>query len=502
VTRSARRIEQGDWQTPDHLAARVLDLLRARHISPASVIEPTCGRGAFLKAAAGALPRSSLHGFEVSADHLCSARALLVGTGARLHHTNFFEVDWTAVLHRAAAPVLILGNPPWVTSATLGALASENLPVKTNFKGHRGIDALTGKANFDISEWMILRLLEAAVGRDFTLAMLCKSSVARRVIEHAHAEKWAVDGATWRLDTKSYFDAAVDAVLLVVEGRRRTNWRWAAYDSLEARAPSRYLGIVGGALYNDLDAFRRTRPLAGRCEVEWRSGIKHDCAAVMELLRRDDGVLVNGLDEAVDVEPDHLYPYRKGSDVANGRAAPNRFLLVTQRALGEDTMRIRESAPKTWAYLVAHRRRLDARKSSIYRGKPAFAMFGVGDYSFAPYKVAICGLYKRLSFRVVGPVDGRPVMLDDISYFLPCSERAQAEELARALNCERARDFFRARVFWDAKRPINKGLLQAISLDALLRAEGRASPFSPSAPSPRRARSSFRSRGSTSPAAP
>jgi hypothetical protein len=188
--------------------------------------------------------------------------------------------------------------------------------------------------------------------------------------------------------------------------------------------------------------------------------------------------------------------------VANGRAAPNRFLLVTQRALGEDTEQIRDSAPKTWAYLLAHRRRLDARKSSIYRGKPAFAMFGIGDYSFAPFKVAICGLYKRLSFRVVGPVDGRPVMLDDTSYFLPCWDPVQAEELCRALNGERAQDFFRARVFWDSKRPINKSLLQALSLDALLRAEGRASPFSPSAPCPRRARSSWRSRGSTSPAAP
>src|ERR1019366_7153475 len=100
-------------------------------------------------------------------------------------------------------------------------------------------------------------------------------------------------------------------------------------------------------------------------------------------------------------------------DVANDRHAPHRFVLVTQRALGEDTGAIRERAPKTWAYLIAHRRQLDARKSSIYRGQPAFAMFGVGDYAFAPYKVAIGGLYKRLSFQVIGLVKGRPVMLDD-----------------------------------------------------------------------------------------
>src|SRR5262249_22662344 len=151
---------------------------------------------------------------------------------------------------------------------------------------------------------------------------------------------WAVDGATFRLDARTHFGAAVDAVLLVVEDRRRTSWRWGAYDALEARSPARYLGIVDGTLYSDLDAFQRTRRLAGRGEMEGRWGLNHDGAAVMELLRRHDGVLVNGLDETVDVEPDHLSPYRKGSDVANDRPAGNRFVLVTQRALGEDTERI------------------------------------------------------------------------------------------------------------------------------------------------------------------
>jgi hypothetical protein len=476
--RSARRVEQGDWQTPDNLAERVVRLLKDRRVAPGTVIEPTCGRGAFLKAAAHAFPDSSIHGYELSAAHLAAARSSVPGS-AKFHHADFFNVDWTAVLRRVEAPVLIVGNPPWVTSATLGALASDNLPVKENFKGHSGFDAMTGKANFDISEWMILRLLEAAIGRDFVLAMLCKSSVARRVMEHAHGQGWAVDGATWRLDAKAHFDTAVDAVLLVVETKRETHpksktvheWRWAVHDDLNSRAPSRFTGIVDGALYSDLDALRRTHSLAGRSEIEWRSGIKHDCAAVMELLQHEDGVLVNGLGEAIDIEPDYLYPFRKGSDVANGRA-PNRFVLVTQRLLGDDTEQIRTAAPKTWAYLDAHRRQFDARKSSIYRGQPPFAMFGVGDYSFAPYKIAICGLYKRLSFQMIGPVAGRPALVDDISYFLPCSDLEQAEQLVRALNGARAGEFFQARVFWDAKRPINKALLQSISLDALIRAEG------------------------------
>ena len=39
------------------------------------------------------------------------------------------------------------------------ALASPNLPSKSNFQNRKGLDAVTGKANFDISEWMLIQLM-------------------------------------------------------------------------------------------------------------------------------------------------------------------------------------------------------------------------------------------------------------------------------------------------------------------------------------------------------
>lgn len=473
--RSTRRVEHGDWQTPDALALRVATLLRARGVSPASVVEPTCGRGAFVRAALATFDDARVVGYELSPEHLATARADLAGTRAELHQGDFFELDWSEVLRALPEPVLVLGNPPWVTSATLGSLGSGNLPEKANFKGHRGLDAITGKANFDISEWMLTRLIAALGGRAFTVAMLCKSSVARRILESASANRWPLDGATWRIDAMAHFDASVHAVLLTVTSRgdAPSEPQWPVYDSLDAQAPSRTMGVVGGALYADLDAFTGTRDLTGRSEIEWRSGVKHDCAAVMEL-RRDGDRYVNGLGERVALEAERVFPLRKGSDVANGREARGRYVIVTQRALGEDTSKLGATAPLTRAYLDAHRALLDARRSAIYRGQPPFAMFGVGDYSFAPYKVAICGLYKRLRFSVVGPEDDRPAMLDDTSYFLPCPDAPTAARLADALNGERAQAFLRARVFWDAKRPVNKALLQSLSLDALLRREREA----------------------------
>ncbi len=53
------------------------------------------------------------------------------------------------------APVFVLGNPLWVTNAALGAVGGANLPAAQTVHVGLGIEAVTGGANFDISEWMI-----------------------------------------------------------------------------------------------------------------------------------------------------------------------------------------------------------------------------------------------------------------------------------------------------------------------------------------------------------
>ena len=411
-----------------------------------------------------------------------TARKRLDGHGADLEVADFFRVRWEEVLQRLPEPTLIIGNPPWVTNSALGAMEADNLPTKSNLKGHSGIDARTGKSNFDISEWMLTRLIEAAGPRRFLLAMLCKTSVARKVMERAATLAWRPEGSTRSIDAQAHFSAAVHAALLMVQSQPKRadsggDLRWGVYPSLSARHPTRYMGVVDGRTCSDVDAFLATRGLDGESEIEWRSGLKHDCASVMELVVGDDG-LVNGLGEAVDIEAEYVYPLVKGSDLAHGRVSTRRRVIVTQRRLGEETAVLRERAPAAWKYLDAHRRHFEARKSSIYRDQPEFSMFGIGDYSFAPYKVAIGGLYKKLAFSVVGPMDGRPVMVDDTSYFLPCTTLEEASELAGALNGGTAREFFEARVFWDSKRPVNKALLQSLSLAGLFQSQNRTPPRS------------------------
>jgi len=465
------RVERGDWQTPLDLARQVSRLAARLGARPSSILEPTCGKGAFLEAAAEVFPDVPARGFDIDPGHVETARLALVGSPVDVRLGDCFEVAWEDVLAAMPDPVLVLGNPPWVTSADLGALGSRNLPPKSNFKRFRGLDARTGKSNFDVSEWILLRLLAALRGRDFRMVVLCKSNVARRVMEHVTHEGVRVSGATYRIDARGAFDVATAAVVMTLaaappEGPPARGW--GVFDSLDAEIPRRTMGVHDGRMYSDIDRLEWTKGLEGQCTPAWRSGLKHDCAPVMELEAKD-GALVNGLGERVDIEESVVFPLLKGSDVANGRRPGRRFVLVTQRSLGEETRTLQDQAPRAWAYLVRHEEKLGVRKSSIYRDKPPFSVFGIGPYTFAPYKVAICGLYKKFSFALVEPHEGRPVVLDDTCYFLPFETRDEAEAVLRALQSEAARAFFEARVFWEDKRPIGKGLLQSISLEALVR---------------------------------
>lgn len=461
------KVEFGDFQTPYGLARSVCDLLRQLGVSPRSIVEPTCGKGSFLQAATDMFPAARLLGFEINPDYVAQANDVVQAT---IRCRNFFDMDWPETLAGLQDPVLIVGNPPWVTNSAMGSIRGGNLPVKSNFRRLNGLDALTGKSNFDISEWMLSHLLESLSGKDAVLAMLCKTAVARKVLHNAWSRNLHLGTASvFRIDAAAHFGVSVDACLLVCVVRPGgRNRECAVYRDLEqtGTADSVY-AYRDGRLVADLDAFDTYGYLYGRSPLKWRSGIKHDCSPIIELRPRGDNTFENGLGDIVRLESTHLYPMFKSSELTKPRPIPSRYMLVTQRTIGEDTSPIQYEAPQTWSYLQSNADRLDRRASSIYRNRPRFSIFGVGPYSFAPWKVAISGFYKRLDFRSIGPTDGKPVMLDDTCYFLPCETRHDATVLAKLLNSDAANGFLRSAIFWDTKRPITAQALTNLNLSRL-----------------------------------
>jgi hypothetical protein len=464
-----KKIEFGDFQTPDRLALEVCRRLRELGISPDVVIEPTCGVGSFVLAACSAFPMAKqIRGYEINGEYLHELRKKLNDAeGAEnvaLMQVDFFANDWRSALKETTGSILVLGNLPWVTNATQGAIGGSNLPVKTNFQRHSGFEAITGKANFDISEWMLIEILRWFDDRAGDVAMLVKSAVARKVISHAAQKSANVRHAFMiGVDAQKEFGAAVDASLLVM--RITPNVAPPSHDYMVfndlADKTGRKVGHRQGLTVANLDAYEKFSYLIGQSPQKWRSGVKHDASSIMELTKTAGG-LENGFGEVVALESEYLFPLLKGSDVGSNKPWREKYTIVTQRFVGDSTSSIESNAPKTWDYLIRNSARLDARSSIIYKKSPRFAIFGIGDYAFRPWRIAICALYKALRFRLVGPIDGRPVMFDDTTYYLSFDDETEAKDTLMKLQSESARGLLSSLIFWDEKRPIKTGVLNML----------------------------------------
>lgn len=469
MTERNNRVEYGDFQTPQHFADQVCSRLQSSGVCPDVIIEPTCGVGAFVTAAAATFPESTqVLGFDINSAYIEQLRGSTDHPTDRsrisLSVRDFFQTDWTEIVRAVEGRLLVLGNPPWVTSSTLGGMGGENLPQKSNFQGRSGFDSISGKANFDISEWMLIEMLRWFDQRRGDLAMLVKTAVARKVLSRCEQLQLKLTEAyTVDIDAKRHFNAAVDACLLVMRFdpfARKFCYDYKTFTSMDDKV-GRLVGHRMGLMISDLEAFERTKFAVGKSPAKWRSGAKHDASSIMEFTRVGGGYK-NGLNETVKLESTFLFPLLKGSDIGGDKPWREKFMLVTQSKVGEDTRHIEHDAPKTWAYLMRNAGRLDARGSVIYKKTPRFSVFGVGEYTFAPWKIAICGLYKSLSFRLIGPIEGRPAVFDDTVYYLSFGDEASARSALSLITSNAGKDLLGSLTFWDEKRPIKTSTLNLI----------------------------------------
>jgi len=115
--KASAKIEFGDFQTPLELARQVSTLLVQSGVRADTVLEPTCGVGAFLIAAGEAFPKARLLGRDINADYVAQTRSALLKAGAAKRASvvqqDFFAHNWEAELADIHGPLLILGNLPW-----------------------------------------------------------------------------------------------------------------------------------------------------------------------------------------------------------------------------------------------------------------------------------------------------------------------------------------------------------------------------------------------------
>lgn len=338
--RKKRQIEYGDFQTPKDFARKVCAFLATQGIRPESILEPTCGQGAFLLAALDQFSQvKKAVGLEINSAYVNYLRQQIAqredNHKTKIIHDDFFASDWTTITAELPDPLLIIGNPPWVNNAALGVLDSDNLPPKKNGRNYAGIEAITGASNFDISEWILLKTISWLNERQGVVAMLCKTSVARKALAHVWADSHKPGFAQIHLfDAESLFGVSVDACLLIYKTTENAPAKSCKiYNDISADSLVAEIGYRDGQLIANVPFYERWRRLAnqGKTGYQWRSGIKHDCAKVMELEKVAGGYR-NKLGKFWELEDEYLYPALKSSDIAGPIIRPpSRWMLVTQK---------------------------------------------------------------------------------------------------------------------------------------------------------------------------
>jgi len=470
------QVEFGDFQTPSKLVNEVIELLSKKSFLPDVVIEPTCGLGNFIDGAYTKWSNTSQFiGFEINDEYYnTTTKRFSNYDNVEIKQQNFFTFDWNLYLKKFNdKKILIIGNPPWVNNSKIGMIGGENLPKKSNFQKLKGFEAKMGKANFDIAEWIIIELSEAMKTSPGILALLCKNSTARKVLTYFWEKNIPIGKSSlYQIDAKKDFNVSVDASLFIIEFTKENTKQASVFSSLSEDKKLLYkFGMYKDQLISNLDNYQEYSYLDGFSNYKWRSGIKHDASKVMELTIKDDK-LINGFGDIVDIEDTYIYPLLKSSDIGNGRISPRKFVIITQKKVGEDTEIIKSTAPKTWQYLNKHILKLNGRKSSIYKNRPLFSIFGIGDYSFSKWKVGISALYKNIEFCMIPPYHEKSMMLDDTCYFISCHSKEEAEYWTTLLNSSEMKKFLNSILFIDSKRAITVDILKRIDMASLSRKFG------------------------------
>ena len=473
MAKTKEKIEFGDFQTPLALASEVVSILEIDKFD--TIIEPTCGLGKFL-CVCETMRKTHINiiGWEINPAYVKIANTELQNITSRgdafVKQQDFFEIDWNDVKKQLQKPILFIGNPPWVTNSELGKLLSKNLPKKYNFKGLNGLDAMTGKSNFDISEWMLIKIAEFISKNNSAMAFLIKTSVARKIFTYICKNNLSVGNFFIKeIDAKKHFNVNVDACLFFAQGviDNKNNKICKIFSSLHSEKPYKEMGLSNDKIISDINSYKALMDIDSKCEFKWRSGVKHDCSKVMEFIKKGNA-FENGFNKTYFLPNDFIYPMYKSSNISkNILPPPTKYMMITQKRIGEETKFIKTLSPLTWEYLETYAEKLDIRKSSIYKNSPRFSMFGVGDYTFKPWKIAISGLYKNIKFSLIGPYNGMPVVLDDTCYMLGFNKKNQAIFVHEILTSDIAKKFIDSLVFKDSKRPITVALLNRINIESI-----------------------------------
>ncbi|MFB6143262.1 MAG: N-6 DNA methylase [Halorientalis sp.] len=506
------RLALGEYYTP-----RAIADLTVEAVDPdpeATVLDPGCGAGAFLVATLdyrrASLPKEPQERVRVATDRVVGldlnpvavkAAKLAYGcalfdalTGVDRVELPVFLTDAVGISHdgdirfrdgvRHLRADALVGNPPWVPWERVPEGRKEAWRERhvedLGLQPHGGAAARLGHSNDDIAvpyAWTCIhRYLRQGGRAGFVLkrdpmrgpsgAVLRRLAVGERSLslERVH-DLAALDPFDVGANAAVYaFQADAEATFPV----DATVWSGtAAYDSgeaFQASATATEAELVPLEPDDPTTAWvpaDADRAALGDCAHEIRHGLKDDASAVFGLDRGD----LDRVDDAL------VYPTIASRHVRPWGLDGHDLRLVPQRKAGEDNESwLRERYPDTHAYLADHRATLADRSSAWLDDGPFYTVFGLGEYTWAPYKLVWCRLGFSPAFAVVSTrtdpdLGERLVVPRDHYLFVPAWDRETAHFLCALCNSTPYRATLRDRSA-GGKSGLSKAVVSELDLPA------------------------------------
>jgi hypothetical protein len=433
----------GAVYTPDWLAEHVLDVIGWQPDD--DLLDPTCGDGAFLRAAvrrrleAGSRDLlTGLRGIDIDPAAVRAARAAI---GEMAGAEPAVEVG--DALDACAQARFVVGNPPWVKWSAL----PPEYAARVKALGAVGRDRWVGGIEPDFATVITQHAVRSLLAPGGTLAFVITGSVFSN--EASDGFRRFEDAKVVLVEDYAAlrpFAAACHATLLVLRRGEPTTYpvpyRVHRRDGVESLLATPVPGTEAGPWLKGTAAQHATwRRIFGPGAYRARKGVTTDLnGAFFVTAERNGGETVTISNDpalgrkplprvTAEVEAEHVFPLLRGRDFQTG---PALHVLVPQRGMHGDPD-LPRTAPLTHAYLERFRSVLE-RRSSLRRyqpGRPYWSLWNVGPYTFSPHKVVWREISGRFQAAYVGP---EVVVCDHKLYFVPCASEAEARYLAGILN--------------------------------------------------------------------
>jgi len=421
-----------------------------------------------------------------------------------LHKKNKNRI-WTKIIQNSFAPLLfsnfdfVIGNPPWIKWEFLSDEYKKKLGVLYlhiyKLYSYKGMKAGMGFAHDDISivfTYVCMdKYLKDGGVLSFVLKQTLYKSIAGKEFRKFTIEKEdsAIPVKVLKvhdlLKLKPFKYSGSETSITIIEKGKETVYPvpYILWDIQEGSSIEESMSldeVKKAVLAINLDAYpdpstndptdvwilvrkgeKPIKTLQTSNSYEVRHGVVNDLNSVF-FIKILDKVNGNLLIENVQIgkkkvrnvktkiEKDLIYPIIKPRHIKKWIIKGYYYIIIPHKKHGRNNeSELRINYPKTYKYLFSFKRELLKRASRWFKGgdKPFYSLFGIGDYTFKPFKVVWSSIGYLPAFAVADKVDDKyigkkEIIPDNTISYIPFDSENEAYYICGILNSELVHKLF------------------------------------------------------------